>query len=655
MNRYVCQAAQPGFAAEFAFFYRQEKAGAYQRADAAAEAARLDEAVSALSGRLTEKRDAAQPAEAALFEAEVMILRDEDFTGYARRLIDGEGADAPSALRQAADRLCGMLADSGSDYIQARCEDVRGLAAELTALLTGSETALPQAPCILAAETLSPAQLALVEPKLIRGILTETGSPTSHVSVMAGNLGVPYLYGVENLAEKVRSRDFLILDGEDASVCVNPPEDEILAARARQEAAAEARAAQPTRTKVFANISGTEDPADLLRAGADGIGLFRSEFLFLNRADAPSEEEQFAAYRRIAEGMQGRETVIRTMDIGSDKQAEWLDIPAEINPALGLRGLRVSLANRAVFRTQLRALLRAAACGNIRVMVPMVTAVWEVDEVLAEIRAAAAELDSRSQAYRIPPLGVMIETPAAVMIAPELASKVQFFSIGTNDLTQYALALDREARSLERYADPLHEAVFRLIALTVEAAHARRIPVAVCGELASHPQAVARLVQLGVDELSVSAAKIPHVRQWASEAEAKQPAAPPAASEEGVHAPADGELVPMADIPDPVFSGGMMGECVGIIPADGKIYAPVSGAVATVARTGHALSFRRQDEEILVHVGLDTVKMNGEGFTVRVRVGEEVTQGQLVMEADISLIRARGFNPIVICCRVPHP
>lgn len=658
MPRYECRTAQKGFAAGKAFVIRPDRTGEYRQGNPAEESDRLETAAAEMNRRLEAGKEHADPAESAVIDAEILILNGEEFLGSARRGIREERLGAPEAVKQAAEKLCGMLTESGQDYICQRCEDVRGLAAGLTALITGGlET--PAEPCILAGSELSPGQITMIGPEMIRGILTETGSATSHVSVLAGNYGIPYLYGLENLPEKVHHQDYLILDPEGAGVWVNPPAEKIQEAKARLAEIAEARekqrkqaAGRVTRTKICANISRAEEADGLPEKGADGIGLFRSELLFLNGAKAPTEEEQFEAYRHAAEVMEGRETVIRTMDIGSDKHAVWLEMPKEINPALGLRGLRVSLEHRELFRTQLRALLRAAVYGNIRIMIPMIASEWELDEVLREMQTAALELEQRREQYRIPEIGVMIETPAAVMIAPALAEKARFFSIGTNDLTQYTLAVDREARGMDRYCDPMHEAVIRMIAMATEAAHAKHIPVAVCGELAGDPRGTERLIRLGVDELSVSPAKLAQVRERAAEIEDSMAREIRKERDEGIRSPAEGELIPMAEIPDPVFSGGVMGKCVGVIPANGKIYAPVSGTVATVAATRHAVSLRGNGEEILIHAGLDTVRLNGEGFSVYVSEGENVKQGQLIMEMDPELIRARGFNPMIIVVRI---
>lgn len=659
MSRYECRTAQKGFAAGKAFVILPDRKEAYRQGNPAEENARLEAAAAEMNRTLTAGKKQADPAGAAVIDAEILILEDEEFLGAARKAIREEGLSAPEAVKQAAEKLCEKLMASGQDYIRQRCEDVRGLAAGLTALITG-EAEMPAEPCIMAGSELSPGQITMIGQEKILGILTETGSPTSHVSVLAGNYGIPYLYGLENLTEKVRTQDYLILDPEGEGILVNPPEEKRREAEARQAEIRETRekqqkqaAGKKTRTKIGANISRAEEADGLPEKGADGIGLFRSELLFLNGTEAPAEEEQFAVYRHAAEAMAGRETVIRTMDIGSDKHAAWLEIPEEINPALGLRGVRVSLANRELFRTQLRALLRAAAYGNVKIMIPMIAAEWEMDEVLKEIQVAAEELEKRGEKYRIPETGVMIETPAAVMIAPRLAEKARFFSIGTNDLTQYTLAVDREARGMEQYSNPMHEAVLRMIALTTEAAHAKQIPVAVCGELAGNPEGAEQLIRIGVDELSVSPAKLAAVRERAAEIEERIAREARKDRDEGIRSPAEGELVPMEEIPDPVFSGGVMGECVGVIPADGKIYAPVSGTVTTVAATKHAVSLRRNNgEEILVHAGLDTVRMNGEGFRVHVREGESVKQGQLILEMEMDLVRERGFNPMIIVVRI---
>ena len=658
MPSFPCSVAQEGFASAEAFVLLSPDASCGKPVDPASEAARLDEAVSRLAARLSQAGADRNQVDPALVSAEIQMLQGPDFAGHARSLILEGGMSASMALSRTAERLSGLLSASGNAYIRERSEDIRGLAASLSLLLAEDSLSFPSVPCILVAEELSPAQLlSLDRPDLIRGILTRTGSRTSHVAVLAGSSGIPFLFGLENPTEIICTGDYLILDGDRGTVEINPTQEARQQAEAKQLSLQKAKEnaefsdrGPATKARICINISGTEPARVLLDASPDGIGLFRSEFLFMNRAVPPSEEEQYQAYRRVAEIMGEKEVTIRTMDIGSDKKAEWLPLPPEANPALGLRGVRVHLDRRDLFRVQLRALLRAAACGSVRIMLPMVSSLWEVEAAQAEIRAAAQELESRSIPFRVPELGVMIETPAAVMIAPELAARVSFFSIGTNDLTQYALAADREAQHLEKYADPQHEAVFRLIHLAVQAARREKIPVAVCGELAGRPGALQRLIRLGVNELSVAPARVSAVRRLVAEAEQEAPVS--SAKSHGIHAPAEGELIPMAEIPDPVFSAGTLGECVGILSEDGRIYAPFRGTVTSVARTKHALSFRGAEGEVLVHVGIDTVQLNGEGFTLHVAQGDSVEQGQLVLEADCGLIRAKGLNPVVIVVRL---
>ncbi|MCR4908822.1 MAG: phosphoenolpyruvate--protein phosphotransferase [Lachnospiraceae bacterium] len=530
MERYDCKTAQTGFCAGYAFVFKKEKTIRYERGDKEEEENRLNRAVLTLGKRLEERRDSSDNTEAELIDAELMILNDESFTGTVSSLIKNEGADAPGALERAEAILCGRLAAAENDYIKERSEDIKGLISSLAAIITGNETASPEKPCILAGEELSISDLAAFDHGLIKGIITNTGSPTSHLSVLAGNLGVPYLFGLDSITEVIHTGDYLVVDGGKASVLINPEETVKKEAERKQEENEKARAerrkqaeTEKTKTGIYANITGTEEAEAAERARCDGIGLVRSEFLFLNRKNPPAEEEQFEAYKHIVEAVKGKEVIIRTMDIGSDKSPEWLTIPDEINPALGQRGIRVSLNNRELFRTQLRAILRAAVYGNLKLMLPMVTALWEVDEAISELKQSAEELKEKGESYCMPETGVMIETPAAVMIAAELASKVRFFSIGTNDLAQYALAIDREAKGLDDYFDPLHEGLFRMIGMTVEAAHAHDIPVAVCGELASRPDAVEKLIRFGVDELSVSVSKLYEVREAVAEIESSFP------------------------------------------------------------------------------------------------------------------------------------
>ncbi len=506
VEKYECRKAQGGFAAGSVFLLRTGYEEHSLRSEKAEEE-RLEEAVETLIQRLSFRRERSERVAAELIDAEIMILKDEFFIGYAKTLIREEGLSAAEAVKKAGTEACEKLCESDDEMLRERSADVRGLAETLHSLLSGREVLLPETPCILVGESISPGSVLMTEPGRILGILTETGSRTSHLSILAEHYGVPYLYGLEDLTKKIGDGDFLILDGEEGIVTVNPDES------AREEAlrhrkAPQKKAPEKTGIKVYANIAGTKELDAVLKAGARGIGLVRSEFLFFNRPKAPTEEEQVAAYQEIVSAMEPKEAVIRLLDIGPDKHPVWLPMKDEANPAMGLRGIRVLLTNKDLLRTQLKALLRAAVAGNLKILIPMVTSLWELDETKKEIETAAAELSARGIPFRIPELGVMIETPAAVMLAPELAEKAAFFSIGTNDLTQFTLAVDRETEDTDPAYDPCHEAVFKMIALTVNAAHAAGIPVTVCGELAVIPEAAGRLIALGVDALSVPVGRI---------------------------------------------------------------------------------------------------------------------------------------------------
>ncbi|GEM_PF-123774 len=672
MKEYILKAARTGFAAGKVF--DASPAGAEkskglsgkvsEKPDAAGELTRFEAALLSLESELAAAAAGQSAGNAEIFETEGLILEDASFTKAVQRQVLEEGKDILAAVEAAGRSLAQAIASSGNSYIRSRSEDILGVTRRLMEILRGDEKKLLAEPAIIVAAELSPAQLSGMEASKILGILTEKGSPISHVAILAGNLGVPYVYGSAEALEAARSGSHLIIDGE--TLIVDPDPEELEKAQRRMEneqkeqklrGAFAERAG--TRTKVCANISSPGDIPSLLSSGTDGVGLFRSEFLFLDKAEAPSEQEQFEAYKSVAEAMGEKETVIRTLDLGSDKKAAWLDMPDEKNPALGCRGLRVSLGNPTLLKTQLRALLRAAAFGNVKVMVPMVTSVREVRAVRACLEECAGELAGEGVSYKVPPLGIMVETPAAALTADQLAGEADFFSIGTNDLTQYTLALDREAQGLSDYYDPYHEAVMRMIEMTVTAAHEKGIAVSVCGELAADAHATERLIACGVDKLSVSLSAIGRTRQAVLEAEKRQSVseaekrfsgeAAPSEPDRTVAAPADGRLIPMADIPDPVFSSGTMGACIGILPESGSIYAPCDGIVSGIAAAKHAITITASDgREILVHVGIDTVTLNGRGFTVLTREGAAVARGDKILEADLDVIRASGLSPIVI-------
>lgn len=714
MKEYVLRIAQSGFAAGEVFDVDATNAGTAENSadiagaraaeDSAEELRRFDEAVLALKQELSTAAQKADENNAAIFEAEQMLLEDNRFAGAVRMLISDSGQDAASAVRQIGQCLVKEFELSESSYIRGRSDDVKGITNRLLELLRGDKKRALTVPSIIVAEELSPLQLSGLGAALILGIITVKGTPSSHVSVIAGNLGIPYVYGSSEAIEAARACSRLVIDGE--KLITNPDEKTYRQALQRMEDSRKRAEDSGTDdldrcTKVYANIAGPKDIEALLASGAEGVGLFRSEFLFLDRDSAPSEEEQFEAYRSVVEAMGEKETVIRTMDLGSDKKPSWMSFPDEKNPALGLRGLRISLKEQELFKTQLRALLRAAVYGNLNVMVPMVTSVREIEAVKACMKECAEELTKEGVSFRIPPLGAMVETPAAALIAEHLAQKVDFFSIGTNDLTQYTLALDREAEGLEDYYDPCHEAVLNLIEMTAQAGAKNNIPTCVCGELAGNPAAIKSLIAAGVNKLSVSVPKVKATMRLAAEAEetlkkesarvtaaegslekgtihvATAEEAPenetlhvektmperalrnkpaqesydrtPSSSRAELASPVDGKLIPRDEIPDPAFAFGTMWQCLGIMPENGTIYAPCDGIVSGIAATKHAINFTSTDgREILVHVGIDTVSLNGRGFTVLVQEGASVSKGDIVMEVNLDVIRAAGLSPVVV-------
>ncbi len=602
-------------------------------------------------------------------ETVLSILSDEKFVPQIERNIREQGSDACKAVRETLRVLEEAFDKVNSEYIRSRKDDVRGVANEIIANIEGRDGG-PDEHCAICADEISPAQLASIDEALIGGMITVKGSPNSHVAILAESIGVPYVYGNADAVAQVWHASFVIIDADGAkgTVIADPDESEkqIALERMRQlrgkhddeyaDASVEDGTPTRCRTRIYANIKSPQDIDDLLASGADGVGLFRTEFLFLGRDEAPTEEEQYRAYTAVLEAMKGKEVIIRTMDIGSDKKVPYLNFVQESNPALGLRGARVSLEWKEQFRPQLRALLRAGVLGNLKVMFPMITSDWEIDELVGLLHSVAEELEKEGVDFRIPQLGIMVETPAAALCAQSLADKVSFFSIGTNDLTQYTLALDREADGLGRYFNPHHDAIFKLIEMTVEGGNRHGVVTGVCGQLAADPDAVERLIEAGVDELSVPVHKVRQTRKLAAEAERNLAQKAEALHHDeredvdyAVGAPADGELIPMAEIPDPVFAGGSMGECFGVMPKNGCVYAPVSGVILDIARTGHAITIEQDDgRKILVHVGIDTVNLGGKAFTLHVSSGSRVKMGRLLLEADLDMIEKAGFSPMVV-------
>lgn len=508
-------AAIPTAAADFAATCPAEEKR--RLADAAAESVRQLHAL-AETARAEAGEEAAQ-----LFEAHALLLADEDFTDCMNAAVENERCSAEHAVELARDQFAAMLAATGDAYMQARADDVRDVARRLLNALSGASepTITLNEPMILAAADLSPSETLLLDKSNLLGLLTQGGSADSHTAILARTLGIPAVCGLgEALGPALEGR-LAVMDGEAGTVSIDPDTAALAAfaaARAQQQtlqAQTEAVRGLPDVTpdgrtmSVYCNIATPDDLAAIQANDGRGIGLLRSEFLYMAADGCPSEEEQFRAYRTVAGAMGGKRVVIRTLDIGADKQLHGLPLPKEENPALGLRGIRISLERPELFRTQLRALYRASAYGNVAILLPMIASVWEVQECKRICRSVMEELDAEGIPYRRDTkFGVMIETPAAVLIAEELAGEVDFFSVGTNDLTQYLLACDRQSAQLENFRDPHHPAVLRAVKLAADAAHAAGIPIGICGDLAADLSLTETFLAIGIDSLSVPPAMV---------------------------------------------------------------------------------------------------------------------------------------------------
>ncbi len=458
--------------------------------------------------------------EAAIFEAHRDLLDDPELLGAVHAAI-GEGRTAAAAWQSAVAQQAAELAALPDPLLAERATDMRDVGERVLRHLTGAADtpALPELPVVVVAYDLTPSETAAFDPQRVLGFCTAVGGPNAHTAILARALGLPAVVSAGPRALELVPGTTVILDGAAGTVTVEPDAETLAKAREAQErerarkAAARAAAAEPAitadghRVEVLANIGGVADARKAGKAGAEGVGLLRTEFLFLERTTAPSEEEQYGVYHAIAEAMNGLPVIVRTLDIGGDKPLPYLDLPREENPFLGERGIRLCLAHPGLLRQQLRAILRATSAGPLRIMFPMIADV-------EELRAARAMVEELRAELKAPPVevGIMVEVPSAALMADALAKEADFFSIGTNDLTQYTLAMDRTHPNLAARADGLHPAVLRLIARTAEAAHAAGKWVGVCGELGADPAAVPILVGLGVDELSVSVPAIPGVK-----------------------------------------------------------------------------------------------------------------------------------------------
>lgn len=619
--------------------------------DISSETAAIDKAVSDVCAVYEQRINAASKMDdsetAEILSAQLMLVKDSALHQAILDVINSEHACAAYAAYMGVEKFAQEIEQLEDAYMRARGQDIRGIGRKLADAVRGISCDITLTEdSILFAEDLMPEEIVSLEKRHIKGIVTLRGSNVSHTAILAGTYGIPYLFDPESL-EELSDGDTVIADGNEGILIIRPSDETIEECRKRilEQESVDEDIPEELPVKLYANIAGPADLDMVESNGGEGIGLFRTEFLFMNRNTLPSEEEQFEIYKEVAERMYPREVIIRTMDIGTDKQTDCLPLEDEENPALGRRAIRICLDEPELFRTQLRALLRAACFGDLKIMYPMIASGWELDEADIQLKAAAEELRARKENYRIPSCGIMIETPAAALCSDILAEKADFFSIGTNDLTQYTLAADRRGRDMEKYFDSQHEAVFRLIDLVVKNAHARGVAVGICGELGGIPEAIPKLLKSGVDELSMSPGRLRAVRKAVSDHVKST-----FEFDEPLTAPADGILVKMEDIPDEVFSSGTLGKCIAVDPVEsGTVYAPCSGEITMVAETRHAIGIRSDaGSDILIHSGIDTVSLNGEGFECRVSEGQHVSQGEVIMIEDVQLIRKHDLSPMVI-------
>ena len=456
---------------------------------------------------------------AMLFEAHQMMLDDLDFVESIEGMIENDRVNAEAAVSDTGAQFAEMFAAMDDSYMQARAADIRDIAARVVGILTGEGESgiVSDVPCIVAADDLAPSETVQLDKALILGFITAGGSANSHTAILARTMGIPAIISAGDALQPEMEGKYAIIDGQTGEAVVEPDDAErerLLKRQAKEKALKELLdqlKGKPNVTKdgrnvmVYCNIGSPADIDAVLQNDGGGIGLFRSEFLYLQGSDYPTEDEQFEAYKTVAERMGGKRVIIRTLDIGADKQADYFHLDKEENPAMGLRAIRICLTRPEVFRTQLRALYRASAYGKIAIMFPMITSVWEVQEIKRICRNIRAELAEEGvpMADKVE-LGIMIETPAAVMMSAELAHEVDFFSVGTNDLTQYTLAVDRQGVGLDRFFDAHHPAVLRMLRMAAENAHKAGIWIGICGELGADAELTETFLSMGIDELSVS-------------------------------------------------------------------------------------------------------------------------------------------------------
>lgn len=466
-------------------------------------------------------------ANAAIFEIHQMMLQDDDYKESVEHIIESQQVNAEYAVAATGDNFSQMFAAMDDEYMRGRAADVKDISERLLNVLSGKAKAAmdTEEPVIVLADDLAPSETVQMNKDLVLSFVTVHGSVNSHTAILARTMSIPALIGTDIPLDKSVDGKLAIVDGSKGVVYVEPDESTLSEMQEKQKKEQEQKELLQTlkgkpnitldgkEIKLYANIGNSKDLATVIQNDAGGIGLFRSEFLYLEKDDYPTEEEQFAVYKTVAETMAGKQVIIRTLDIGADKQCDYFKLGKEDNPAMGYRAIRICLDRPEVFKTQLRALFRASAYGNLAIMYPMITSVWEVRKIKEIVEEVKKELTEQNISFGTPSQGIMIETPAAVMISRELAKEVEFFSIGTNDLTQYTLAIDRQNTNLDDFYDAHHPAVLSMIRMVIENAHKEGIWAGICGELGADTELTQDFLAMGIDELSVSPGRILPIRK----------------------------------------------------------------------------------------------------------------------------------------------
>ena len=493
-----------------------------------------DTAVEQLKGLYEKALNDVGEANAMIFEIHQMMLEDLDYLESIENIIRTQEVNAEFAVATTADNFSQMFASMDDAYMQGRAADVKDVSERVLDILCGTSEGMKEMtePCIIAADDLAPSETVQLDKSKVLGFATMYGSSNSHTAILARTMNIPAVIGLgEELSQEYDGKE-AIIDGFTGTLYIDPDEEtmkEMQEKRAKdleQKALLEQLKGKENITKsgrkinVYANIGNVSDVGSVLKNDAGGIGLFRSEFLYLENTDFPSEEQQFAVYKQVAENMAGKKVIIRTLDIGADKQVDYFGLDKEENPALGYRAIRICLTRPEIFKTQLRALYRAAGYGNISIMFPMIISVGEIHRIKEIIAEVKAELKNEGIPYKDDvELGVMIETPASVMISRDLAKEVDFFSVGTNDLTQYTLAIDRQNAKLDAFYDPHHPAILAMIKMAAENAHAEGAWIGICGELGADLELTQKFLDMGLDELSVSPSMVLPLRKKIRECE----------------------------------------------------------------------------------------------------------------------------------------